>query len=216
MAQQMKKIVLLGPQGSGKSTQSKVITDFLKIPLVSASHTLRKMIGRGTALGNKIKELMDQGSLVPDDQMISLILGELGSEYCLNGYLLDGFPRNIRQAQTLDSSCGVDKVFNIEISDDEAVKRMAGRRICSHGHVFHVNFKPSTKGNICDICDQELYQREDDKEEIVKKRLTIYRRDTAKLLEYYNKQNKLVSFNGEKPITQVSEDILNYLKANVG
>ncbi|OGY94217.1 MAG: hypothetical protein A2406_01835 [Candidatus Komeilibacteria bacterium RIFOXYC1_FULL_37_11] len=212
----MKRIVLLGPQASGKSTQSKVITDFLKIPLVSASHSLRKMIGRGTVLGKKIKELMDQGSLVPDDQMISLILGELGSEYCLNGYLLDGFPRNIRQAQVLDSSCGVDKVFNIEISDEEAIKRMAGRRMCSNGHVFHIKFKPSGKGDICDICDQELYQREDDKEEIVKKRLGIYRRDTSKLLDYYDKQNKLVSFDGEKDISEVSEDILNYLKANVG
>lgn len=216
MSQQMKKIVLLGPQASGKSTQAKVITNFLGIPFISASHILRKVVARGSNLSKKIKEIMDKGLLVPDDQMISLILGELGSEYCLNGYLLDGFPRNLTQAKTLDSSCGVDKVFNIEISDQEAIKRMAGRRICVNGHVFNLEFNPSTKGNLCDICGQELYQRGDDKEDIVKKRLQIYRVETAKLLDYYSKKNKLVIFNGEQEISKVSEDILKYLKDNVG
>jgi len=211
----MKKVVLMGPQASGKSTQSKVITDFLHIPMISASQVLRDMIAKGTDLGKKIKETMDKGLLVADDQMISLLLGELGSDYCLNGYLLDGFPRNINQAQALDTSCGVDKVFNIEISDEEAMKRISGRRICNRGHVFHLEFNPSTKGDICDICGDPLYQREDDKEDVVKKRLAIYRANTSELLEYYKKKDKLVIFNGEKDIAKVSEDILNYLKKNV-
>ena len=212
----MKKVVLMGPQASGKSTQSKVITDFLHIPMISASQVLRDMIAKGTDLGKKIKETMDKGLLVADDQMISLLLGELGSDYCLNGYLLDGFPRNINQAQALDTSCGVDKVFNIEISDEEAMKRISGRRICNRGHVFHLEFNPSTKGDICDICGDPLYQREDDKEDVVKKRLAIYRANTSELLEYYKKKDKLVIFNGEKDIAKVSEDILNYLKEHVG
>lgn len=211
----MKKIVLIGPQASGKSTQAKIITDFLKIPMISASQVLREMVARGTNLGQKIKEKMDKGLLVPDDQMISLVLGELGSDYCLNGYLLDGFPRNLNQAQALDTSCGVDKVFNIEISDDEAMKRISGRRICNRGHVFHLEFKPSSQGEICDICGDQLVQRDDDKEEVVKKRLAIYRDETSKLLEHYKKQDKLVIFDGEKDIAKVSEDILNYLKKNV-
>lgn len=211
----MKRIVLIGPQASGKSTQAKIITDFLKIPMISASQVLREMVARGTNLGQKIKEKMDKGLLVPDDQMISLVLGELGSDYCLNGYLLDGFPRNLNQAQALDTSCGVDKVFNIEISDDEAMKRISGRRICNRGHVFHLEFKPSSQGEICDICGDQLVQRDDDKEEVVKKRLAIYRDETSKLLEHYKKQDKLVIFDGEKDIAKVSKDILNYLQKNV-
>jgi len=214
MSERLKKIVLLGPQGSGKSTQAKAITDTLGIPLVSASHVLRQIVARGTVLGNKIKEMMDRGVLVPDDQMITLILGELGSGYCLNGYLLDGFPRNLHQAKTLDTSCGVDKVFNIEISDEEAIKRISGRRICSEGHVFHIEHKPSSKGELCDICGQALYQREDDQEDIVEKRLAIYRKETSKLLDHYANQGKLVSFNGEQSIEKVSEDIVKYLKEN--
>jgi adenylate kinase len=212
----MKKVVLMGPQASGKSTQAKVIMDFLDIPLVAASQALRKVVAKGSGLGKKIKEKMDQGLLVPDDQMITLILGELGSDFCLNGFLLDGFPRNLNQAKALDTSCGVDKVLNIEISDQEAMRRISGRRICKNGHVFHLEYKPSSKGEVCDICDEDLYLRNDDKEEVVKKRLAIYRDETSKLLDHYKKQDKLVIFDGEKDIAQVSEDILNYLKSNVG
>ena len=216
MSEEVKKIVLLGPQASGKSTQAKVITKFLDTPLVAASHALRRVVAKNTVLGNKIKEKMEQGLLVPDDQIITLILGELGSEYCLNGYLLDGFPRNVNQAKTIDSNCGVDKVFNIEISDKEAMRRVSGRRICDNGHVFHLEFNPSSRGNDCDNCGKPLYQRDDDKEEVVKKRLAIYRDETSKVLEHYEKRGKLVIFDGEKEIDQVSEDILNYLKAHAG
>lgn len=212
MGKTLKKIVLLGPQASGKSTQAKVIMDYLGIPLIATSHILRKVVARGGSLGQKLKEYMDSGVLVPDDTIITLILGELGSEYCMNGYLLDGFPRNLKQAEALNTSCGVDKIFNIEISDKVAMKRVLGRRICSEGHVFHIEFQPSSKGDICDICGKELYQREDDTEEIVKRRLAIYRAETEKLLDYYDKKNKLVVFDGDKPIEQVSEDILKYLQ----
>ena len=210
MSEKIKKIVLLGPQASGKSTQAKGIIDFLDIPMIAASQVLRRVVGK------KIKEKMDQGLLVPDDQMISLILGELGGNHCLRGFLLDGFPRNLNQAQSLDDSCGIDKVFNIEISDQEAMKRISGRRICSSGHVFHLEFKPSSKGDVCDICGEELYLRDDDKEEVVKKRLAIYRQETSKLLDHYKRKDKLVVFDGQKEIADVSEDILNYLKEHAG
>ncbi|MBT4209302.1 MAG: nucleoside monophosphate kinase [Candidatus Komeilibacteria bacterium] len=216
MLEKMKKVVLLGPQASGKSTQAKVITDFLNIPLIAASQALRKVVAKDSSLGRKIKEKMDQGLLVPDNQMITLILGELGRDHCRNGFLLDGFPRNLNQGQALESSCGVEKVFNIEISDQEAMRRILGRRMCKNGHVFHLEYKPSEKGDVCDICAEELYQRDDDKEEVVKKRLAIYRDETSKLLDYYKKKDKLVVFDGQKDMADVSEDILNYLKSHVG
>lgn len=216
MSEKLQKIVLMGPQASGKSTQTKVITDFLGVPVISTSQVLRDVVEKGTDLGQKIKEMMDKGDLVPDEHVINLVLGQLNAPACLRGFLLDGFPRNIVQAKALDESCGVDMVFSIDISDEEAVRRISGRRICRDGHVFHTQYNPSTKVNICDICGGELYQRDDDKEEVVKKRLAIYRSQTEKLLDYYSKQGKLKIFNGEKPIEEVSQDILNYLKKHAG
>lgn len=215
MSEIIKKVVLLGPQGSGKSTQSKVIADFLGIKILSSSQILREVVVKDTPLGRKIKDLINQGVLIPDEQVINLVLGEI-NDRCSNGFLLDGFPRNLIQAQALDNSCGVDKMFNIEISDEEAIHRIAGRRICSEGHVYHIKFKPSSKGDICEVCDGELFQRDDDKEATVTRRLSIYRKETAPLLDYYKKQDKLVLFNGEKSIEKVSQDILKYLHEHVG
>lgn len=215
MSEIIKKIVLLGPQGSGKSTQGKVIAEFLGIKILSSSQILREVVAKDTPLGQKIKDLIHQGVLIPDEHVINLVLGEI-NDRCHNGFLLDGFPRNIAQAQALDNSCGVDRVFNIEISDEEAVHRISGRRICSEGHVYHLKFKPSAKGDICELCGGELFQRDDDQEEIVTKRLTIYRQEISQLLDYYKKQDKLVLFNGEKAIEQVSEDILHYLQKHAG
>lgn len=214
MSSSIKRLVLLGPQGSGKSTQSKVIADFLGIKIISASQLLREVVAKETELGNKIKSYMDRGALIPDEHMINIILEELRAPHCLNGFLLDGFPRNLVQAESLDNSCGVDRVFDIEISDDEAIRRISGRRVCDSGHTFHLQFNPSSKGDVCDICGGNLHQREDDKEEIVAKRLDIYRRDTSKLVGYY--REKLVVFDGENTIEEVSRNILDYLKKNVG
>jgi len=216
MSEKIKRAVLLGPQASGKSTQAKVITDFLHVPLISASQVLKGVVNKNNDLGNKIKDIMDRGELVPDKYMVNLMLEKLGGTNCLTGFLLDGFPRNIAQAEALDAGCGVDKVFNIEISDEEAIRRIVGRRMCSNGHVFHLEYQPSKQGNICDICGEELVQRDDDQAEIVKKRLSIYRDETSKLFEYYKKQGKLHFFDGEHSIEKVSANILDYLKSNVG
>lgn len=214
MISKIKKIVLLGPQGSGKSTQAEVIADFLAVPVVIASQILQKIVAKQSDLGKKIGELMVHGELVPDEHMINLMLEELGGSTCFNGFILDGFPRNLVQAQALDNSCGVDKVFNIEISDEEAIRRIHGRRVCTNGHVFHLEFNPPKEEGICDVCRQALYQRKDDEKEAVQHRLSIYRHETAKLLEYYSKQKKLVIFDGAQPIPKVSQDILDYLKKN--
>lgn len=216
MSGNIKRVVLLGPQGSGKSTQAKLIADFLGIKIIGSSQLLREVITKGSDMGVKIKNYMDTGSLIPDEHMINLMLGELQSPRCLNGFLLDGFPRNLIQAESLENTCGVDKVFDIEISDEEAIKRISGRRVCKNGHVFHLEFNPPAEADTCGSCGEELYQREDDKEEIVEKRLKIYRKDTAALIGYYQNKNKLFVFNGEQSIEKVGSDILDYLKKNVG
>jgi len=217
MSETIKKVVLLGPQGSGKSTQTKIIADFLGIRIITTSQLLREVVAKQTDLGKKIEAMINQGSLIPDEHVINLVFDELREHNCFRaGFLLDGFPRNLVQAEALDNSGGVDKVFNLDISDAEAVSRISGRRVCDNGHIFHIRYKPSKQNDICDVCGEELYQREDDHEVAVARRLKIYREETEQLLGYYRKQNKLVLFDGEKSIEDVSGDILQYLKEHVG
>lgn len=209
----IKRVVLIGPQGSGKSTQSKVIADFLGISFISAGDILRKAIAKNTSLGKKIAILVQKGSLVSNDLMNRLMLEELKRPKYAKGFLLDGYPRNLVQARVLDKEFKIDKLFNIEISNTEAIKRITGRRICSNGHVFHIKHKPSKKKDKCDVCNKELYQRKDDNKKAVSKRLEIYRKKTEKLLDYYH--DRLVVFNGKNSIDVVTRDILKYLKKNV-
>ena len=216
MANTIKRIVLMGPQGSGKSTQAEAMAEFLNVKIVTSSQVLREVVSKGSDMGQKIADIMKKGDLVPDEHMINLMLGELNAPHCFNGFILDGFPRNLTQAKALDDSCGVDKVFNVEISNEEAIKRISGRRVCSNGHVYHVEFNPPKQEGICDECGGELKRRADDEPEAIKNRLSIYRNETAQLLDYYSKQEKLVVFDGERPIEEISKEILDYLKANVG
>jgi len=208
----IKRVILIGPQGSGKSTQSKVVADFLGISFISAGDILRKAIAKNTGLGKKIAILVQKGSLVSNDLMNRLMLEELKRPKYSKGFLLDGYPRNLGQARVLDKEFKIDKLFNIEITNKEAIKRITGRRICSNGHVFHIKHKPSKKKDKCDVCNKELYQRKDDNEKAVSKRLGIYRKKTEKLLDYYN--DRLVVFNGQYSIDIVTRDILKYLKKN--
>ena len=208
----IKRVILMGPQGSGKSTQSKVIADFLGVSFISAGDILRKAIAKNTGLGKKIAILVQKGSLVSNDLMNRLMLEELKRPKYSKGFLLDGYPRNLGQARVLDKEFKIDKLFNIEITNKEAIKRITGRRICSNGHVFHIKHKPSKKKDKCDVCNKELYQRKDDNEKAVSKRLGIYRKKTEKLLDYYN--DRLVVFNGQNSIDIVTRDILKYLKKN--
>jgi len=212
----MKKIILLGAQGSGKSTQSQLIADTLKIKKLSSSGLLKTVVAQETELGKKIKDLMLEGSLIPDSLMIDLFLEELAKGEYSGGFLLDGFPRNLIQAEALDKKFKIDRVLNLEISDLEAVERISGRRICKNGHVFHIKYNPSQDKDFCDKCGEKLYQREDDKPEAVSRRLKIYRETTTKLLDYYKKQNKLVIFDGSLSISEISKNILSYLRQYAG
>lgn len=210
------KIILLGPQGSGKSTQSQIISKFLGIGILPAGDILRDNIKNHTELGNKIANFVNNGEFIPNNLMIALMLGELKKADYKNGWLLDGFPRDIEQAAQLDQHYLVDRVFNIEITNEQAIARIAGRRICPNGHVFHIEHAPSSQVDICDICHEPLHYRDDDQAHIVEKRLNLYRQETTKLLEYYKQQDKLVVFDGSGSIAQVSKLILDYLQDNVG
>jgi len=212
MSNNIKNAILLGPQGSGKSTQGVIIADFLQINIASSGDILRKVMEQQTELGKKVKSFVNQGVLVPDEHMLALFTEELSKPEYEAGFLLDGFPRNLTQAQDLDKHYKIDKVFDIEISDQEAIERICGRRICDNGHIWHIKHKPSKQAEVCDTCEQALYRRDDDKEDIIAKRLFIYRQETAKLLKYYQSQNKLVTFEGEHTIGTISKNILKYLK----
>lgn len=216
MAKNLKKVILLGPQGSGKSTQSQLIANFLRISILAAGGLLRSEMKKQTELGKKIANFVNNGEMIPDSLMISLVLNELKKPPYKDGWLLDGFPRNLNQAANLDQHYRVDRVFNIDIPDKLAIERIAGRRICPNGHVFHVDHAPSDRQDICDICHQVLYYRPDDQPSLVEKRLAFYRQETTKLLEYYKQQDKLIAFDGRGSIPEVSKLISDYLQNYAG
>ncbi len=207
----IRKVILMGAQGSGKSTQSKVITDYLDINILAAGDLLRSAIRQKTELGVRIEHFVNNGEMIPDSLMVSLMLEELKKEEYKKGFLIDGFPRTIYQASNLDQHYLVDLVINIDISDDIAINRIVGRRICRNGHVFHIQHNPSSLDSTCEICHEPLHFREDDREDLLRKRLKYYREETSKLLEYYQQQNKLVHIDGRGSIADVAKLIIAYL-----
>ncbi|MBT4849618.1 nucleoside monophosphate kinase [Candidatus Parcubacteria bacterium] len=211
----MKRIILIGPQASGKSTQGEFIAEHLGIKEVAAGDILRKAIENDTKLGKEIEHLVDAGALISDDLMIELMFQELEKKDYDNGFILDGFPRNATQLEIFEEKYDIDLVVHVDIPDSEAIKRISGRRICSNGHVFHIKFNPSKKDGICDECDHRLHLRDDDKETAVAKRLAIYHEHTEKVLEYYRKEGKVKTFDGNKDIKTVWKDIKEYLDKNV-
>lgn len=210
----IKNIVLLGPQGSGKSTQAERIADFLKIKHLSAGHVLRELAAETNSFGQKIASQINKGNLLPSSDVVNLMFIKLRQPDFQKGWILDGFPRDIVQAQALDKEFKVDRVFNIEIGDGVALRRLAGRLICKNGHIFHAEHKKSSLDNICDICGEALEQREDDTPEAIKKRLALYHQVTKPLIDYYRVQNKLVAFNGEDTIDNIAASIRQYLESN--
>ncbi len=213
----MKHIILIGPQGSGKSTQDQIIADFLGIKVLGAGDVLRDAIEAGGELAQKIEPIVDSGKLVPDEIILELMTTELKKPIYKPGWLLDGYPRSIEQVHMFEQHHEIDKVFNIEISDEEAIKRISGRRICADcDEIFHITHNPSTKGEACDKCNGKLIQRDDDVPEVVKQRLSIYRNTTSKLLDYYKQQNKLVEIDGYGTIQEVSDRVRDYLEKNAG
>lgn len=210
----IRNIILLGPQGSGKSTQAEKIIDFLKIKYLSPGQVLRELASAGDDLGAKIANQINQGKLLPSDEVTRLMFAKLRQPEFKNGWLLDGFPRDIVQAQDLDKAFRVDKVFNIELSDAEAIERLGGRRVCKNNHTFHIEHKKSSLENICDICGEVLEQRHDDYPEAIKQRLSLYHQVTKPLIDYYKAQDKLVIFNGADTIDNIAQKIRQYLETN--
>lgn len=207
------KVILLGPPGAGKGTQAANIVDAYKIPHISTGDIFRKNIKEGTELGKKAQGYINEGKLVPDELTCDLVASRLSEADCENGFLLDGFPRNLFQAEYLDkfladNSKKLDKVINIEVDLDKLVERACGRRICkSCGATYHISFNPSKVEGICDNCGSELTQRPDDNEETVSQRIQVYLSETKPLVDYYTEKGVIANINGDKEIDKVFEDI---------
>jgi adenylate kinase len=209
------RIVLVGPPGAGKGTQAKIVAERLKIPTISTGDIFRANVGAGTPLGLEAKTYMDAGRLVPDSVTIAMVRDRLAQPDVANGFLLDGFPRNVPQAEELDAILAgmdtkLDAVVELVVDSDEVVKRIAGRRLCRNDstHIFHADFNPPRAAGVCDICGGELYQRDDDKEETVRERLAVYERETAPIVGFYGERGLLATVDATGSLEDVTARIL--------
>lgn len=208
------KLIFLGAPGAGKGTQAEIIAAKLNIPTISTGNIIREALANGTEMGIKAKSFIEAGKLVPDDVVIGIIKERLANEDCNNGFILDGFPRTIPQAEALDKmGIIIDRVVDIDVPDENIVNRMSGRRVCkSCGSSYHIeNKKPKVDG-VCDNCSGELHIRKDDAPETVLDRLNVYHEQTEPLKDYYAKCGKLRSVEGNAPITEITAAILKVLE----
>ncbi|MEU9998320.1 adenylate kinase [Streptomyces sp. NPDC050848] len=213
------RIVLVGPPGAGKGTQAAFLAKNLDIPHISTGDLFRANISQGTELGMKAKAYMDAGDLVPDEVTIGMAKDRMEQPDAVNGFLLDGFPRNVAQAEALDvvlkaEDMQLDAVLDLEVPEDEVVKRIAGRRICRNdsAHVFHLTYNaPKTEG-VCDVCGGELFQRDDDSEETVRRRLEVYHTQTEPIIDYYRAQNLVVTISALGKVDEVTAKAMAALK----
>ena len=211
------KIIMLGAPGAGKGTQAKKIAEKYQIPHISTGDIFRANIKGGTELGMKAKTFMDQGMLVPDEITIGMLMDRIGQEDCINGYVLDGFPRTIPQAESLTKALAergekVDYAINVDVPDENIINRMSGRRAClGCGATYHITFNPPVKEGICDTCGQELVLRDDDKPETVEKRLNVYHEQTQPLIDYYSKKGVLAEVDGTQSMENVFNAIVDVL-----
>ena len=211
------KIIMLGAPGAGKGTQAKKIAEKYQIPHISTGDIFRANIKGGTELGMKAKTFMDQGMLVPDEITIGMLMDRIGHEDGANGYVLDGFPRTIPQAESLTKALAergekVDYAINVDVPDENIINRMSGRRAClGCGATYHITFNPPVKEGICDTCGQELVLRDDDKPETVKKRLDVYHQQTQPLIDYYKNAEVLAEVDGTQPMDAVFQGIVEIL-----
>ncbi len=208
------KIVMFGPPGAGKGTQSKLLVEQYKIPQISTGDLFRENLGKQTPLGLKAKGYMDKGELVPDEVTIAMLKERIAQLDCKNGFILDGFPRTLLQAEALDALVRIDKVINVTSKDATIVKRLSSRWLCRKcGAIFGIDVRPKKKG-VCDRCSGELYQRDDDKPEAVKNRLKGYYESTHPLIRYYKKKKLLFTVDGELPIDVVFGKIKDSIEAS--
>ncbi|MEW1654366.1 MULTISPECIES: adenylate kinase [unclassified Streptomyces] len=212
------RIVLVGPPGAGKGTQAAYLAKNLAIPHISTGDLFRANISQGTPLGVEAKSYMDAGNLVPDSVTIGMAEDRMEQADAAEGFLLDGFPRNLGQAEALDAylrdkGLQLDAVLDLEVPEDEVVKRIAGRRICrkDSSHVFHVEYNQPKAEGVCDACGGELYQREDDREDTVRKRLEVYHSETEPIIDYYKAQDLVVTIPALGKVAEVTQRAMNAL-----
>ncbi|MCX4410830.1 adenylate kinase [Streptomyces sp. NPDC059837] len=217
------RIVLVGPPGAGKGTQAAFLAKNLGIPHISTGDLFRANISQGTELGKQAKAYMDAGKLVPDEVTIGMAKDRMEQPDAVNGFLLDGFPRNVSQAEALDEmlkaeGMKLDAVLDLEVPEDEVVKRIAGRRICRNdsSHVFHVTYKQPKSEGVCDVCQGELYQRDDDSEETVRTRLEVYHTQTEPIIDYYATQGLVVTISALGKVEEVTGRAMEALGSKVG
>ena len=213
------KLILLGPPGAGKGTQAKMLTDRFGIPQISTGDILRSAVKEGTPMGVKAKAFMDAGGLVPDEVVVGIVRERLQKSDCADGFILDGFPRTVAQADALKETLlqlgkSLDAVISLEVDVEALVERLTGRRTCKAcGRGYHVKFDPPKVAGTCDLCGGVLIQRDDDKEETIRKRLEVYHQQTAPLVAYYRTDSLLTSVDGMREIDTVQQQILSALAA---
>lgn len=209
------KIILLGAPGAGKGTQAEVICNRYNIPAISTGNIIREALKTGTEMGLKAKSYMESGALVPDEVVIGIIKERIVKDDCKDGFILDGFPRTIPQAEALDKmGIVIDKVIDIEVPDEKIIKRMSGRRVCEKcGASYHLEYKKPKVEGICDACSGTLIQRKDDHPDTVKSRLDVYHSETEPLKDYYEKQGKLTVVEGQEEIEATTRLLIEALEA---
>lgn len=211
------QLLLMGPPGAGKGTQAVKLVEKFKIPQISTGDMFRAAVKAGTELGKKAKACMESGKLVPDEVTIGIVRERLSQDDCKDGFILDGFPRNVEQAKALEKildelNLKLTKVLNIHVPAADLIERAVGRRVCKKcGATYHVKFNPPKVENVCDNCGENLYQRADDNEETMKNRLSVYEESTRPLIDYYEKVGLYTEIDGRQPIDKVTEELENVL-----
>ncbi len=208
------RLIFLGPPGSGKGTQAAKLLEKVQVAHISTGDILRENVAKSTNLGLQAKGYMDEGKLVPDALIVEMMKNRLGASDCATGFILDGFPRTVSQAEALEKMLGklgmdLDAVVLFEVSDAVVIERLSGRRGCRQcGAIYHVRFNPSSRGEYCQVCGGELFQREDDREEVIRKRLDVYHSQTTPLIDFYRERDLLVEVEAEKSSDEVLKTIL--------
>ena len=212
------RVVLVGPPGAGKGTQAQFLASHLSIPKISTGDIFRDNVSHGTALGRRAQAYMERGDLVPDEVTIAMVTDRLADEDTQAGFLLDGFPRNVPQAETLKKmllswDTKLDVVLELVVDDDEVVRRLSGRRTCRRcGRIWHVSFDPPTVAGICDDCGGELFQRDDDREDTIRHRLEVYQEQTSPLVSFYADEGTLLGLDATGPVDEITERALSALR----
>ena len=212
------RLVLVGPPGAGKGTQAAFIASHFAVPKISTGDIFRANVSEGTELGLEARKFMDAGDLVPDEVTIAMVADRLSDDDATEGFLLDGFPRTVHQAEVLDGmladqSVALDLVLELVVDDEEVVRRLSGRRTCRRcGHVWHLDFDPSTRDGLCDRCDGELFQRDDDAEGTIRHRLEVYADQTSPLIGYYGDRGLLRGVDATGPVEDVTDRAINALR----